>query len=95
MTDPRPSPNVEHAAASPEAPSTAKQVMYWLTLVSLVAAVAVMGLWWVLAAVPVTASTTFIFLFATIGLWVTIDRLLILAIKRLVRSSLARSADRM
>lgn len=82
----------EPALPSSSSPrSTAQQVTYWLILASLVVAVVVMGFWWLAEGISVTPSTTFIFAFATGGLWVTIYHLLILVIRQLVRNRVAES----
>ena len=71
--------------------STAQQVTRWLMVASLIVAVAITGGWCLARAVPVTASTVLGFGIVTIALWVTVYRLLILGIKRMVRSRVAQT----
>ena len=47
-------------------------VTSWSILASLVAAVVVMFVWWNAASIPVSGSTTFLFMFATMGLWLSL-----------------------
>jgi hypothetical protein len=91
MAHPDPRSKAESADSSPRPRSTAQQVEYWLTLASLGFAAAVIGACWIASGIAVTASTAFLFLFATIGVWVTVYRLLILGIKQLVRGRIERS----
>ena len=70
--------------------STAQQVTRWLMVASLVVAVTITGGWCLVRAVPMSASTVLAFAVVTLALWMTIYRLFVLGIKRMVRSRIAQ-----